>query len=72
MKITVNVGVQDLELIQTFLDSTKDATDGNSHGPLNLEKLVAMLLEDIALTRSRPGSWEGHNMLQVLRSHGYF
>jgi hypothetical protein len=41
------------------------------HGDLNLETLVAMLLEDVVLARRRPGSWEGANMTRVLRSHGY-
>jgi len=28
-------------------------------------------MEDVALTISRPGSWEGANMQQVLAAHGY-
>lgn len=45
--------------------------DCTSHGVLTLAGLAAMLLEDAALARRRPGSWEGANMLDVLRSHGY-
>ena len=43
----------------------------NSHGPLTVKKLAGMLLEDAGMVISRPGSWEGSNMVDVLRSHGY-
>ncbi len=43
----------------------------NSHGPLTVKKLAAMLLEDAGMVVSRPGSWEGGNMIEVLRCHGY-
>ena len=43
----------------------------NSHGPLTVKKLAAMLLEDAGMVINRPGSWEGSNMADVLRSHGY-
>jgi hypothetical protein len=36
-----------------------------------VKKLAAMLLEDAGMVISRPGSWEGSNMTDVLRSHGY-
>jgi hypothetical protein len=42
-----------------------------THGPLTVESLTTMLLEDVALAVRRPTSWEGHNMLQVLTGHGY-
>jgi hypothetical protein len=42
-----------------------------SHGPLDVSGLLTMLAEDVAMTNSRPGSWEGANMQQVLDSHGY-
>ena len=42
-----------------------------SHGPLTVEGLAAMLLEDAAMTVRRPGSWEGAGMARVLESHGY-
>lgn len=70
MKIIVNISEADAELIRQFLVTTKDAT-ACSHGPLDMQKLAAMLLQDVALSVSRPGSWEGSNMAQVLISHGY-
>jgi hypothetical protein len=30
-----------------------------------------MLAEDLGMVLTRPGSWEGTNMAQVLTSHGY-
>ena len=42
-----------------------------THGKLDVPKLLLMLAEDAAMTNTRPGSWEGANMLQVLDSHGY-
>ncbi len=43
----------------------------NSHGSLTVKKLAAMLLEDAGMAFTRPGSWEGANMIEVLRCHGY-
>ena len=43
----------------------------NSHGQLKVKKVAAMFLEDAGMVISRPGSWEGSNMADVLRSHGY-
>lgn len=42
-----------------------------THGKLDVPRLLAMLAEDVAMTNTRPGSWEGANMQQVLDSHGY-
>jgi len=42
-----------------------------THGKLDVPRLLAMLAEDAAMTNTRPGSWEGANMQQVLDSHGY-
>lgn len=42
-----------------------------SHGELDIPGLLMMLAQDAAMTVSRPGSWEGSNMQQVLDSHGY-
>ncbi len=53
-------------------NESHDARDGfTTHGKLSLERLLAMLVEDAALVMTRPGSWEGANMAQVLMSHGY-
>lgn len=70
MKIEIEISNQDAALIEEFLDDNQSG-EFNSHGPLDLFVLVEMLLEDVAMTVSRPGSWEGANMIQVLTSHGY-
>jgi hypothetical protein len=70
MKITVNISDADAELIRRFLATTRSVT-ASSHGPLDMQKLAAMLLEDVALMVRRPGSWEGANMGTVMQSHGY-
>lgn len=58
-------------LVQSCNDA-HDARDGfTTHGKLSPERLLAMLAEDAAMVMTRPGSWEGANMAQVLMSHGY-
>lgn len=70
MKITVTIPDADAALIRQFLDANRETT-ANTHGPLTMPKLTAMLLEDVALMVRRPGSWEGANMATVMQSHGY-
>lgn len=48
-----------------------DKQRATTHGKLDVPKLLLMLAEDAAMTNTRPGSWEGSNMQQVLDSHGY-
>ncbi len=42
-----------------------------THGALTASALLAILAEDAGMVISRPGSWEGANMKNVLDSHGY-
>ena len=70
MKVTVTISDADAELIRQFIAATRDVT-ASTHGPLDMPKLAALLLEDVALMVRRPGSWEGDNMAQVMSSHGY-
>jgi hypothetical protein len=51
--------------------SNKNRRGSTTHGKLDVAGLLAMLAEDAAMTNSRPGSWEGANMEQVLACHGY-
>lgn len=60
----------DWKLIEDFCRRTKGNEDC-SQGELTVTKLTNMLLQDVAYAIRRPGSWEGANMIQVLRSHGY-
>ncbi len=78
MKITLDSGevlelgisCDDVRLVERFIETTADA-DACTHGLLDMQTLVKMLLEDVALMMVRPGSWEGSNMEQVMSCHGY-
>lgn len=67
MKIRIEIDDADAALLEAVLVQTQDG-NANSHGPLNLKRLAEMLLEDVALAVRRPGSREGANMRQLLRS----
>ena len=51
---------------------TFEETDPWTREPLTPEELINILKEDVVLAVERPGSWEGSNMLNVLRCHGFF
>jgi hypothetical protein len=70
MKIEVEISDADVVLINRFFELANQS-DANTHGKLDFKTLAEMLLEDVALSVRRPGSWEGANMAQVLTSHGY-
>jgi hypothetical protein len=59
------------ELARTCTRADRASDGATTHGPLTVPALVAMLAEDAAMVISRPGSWEGANMANVLSSHGY-
>jgi hypothetical protein len=49
----------------------KQRDGATTHGPLDAKALLVMLAEDAAMVHSRPGSWEGANIGELLASHGY-
>ena len=59
------------ELAIRCTQSNKLREGFTSHGDLTPSTLLAMLAEDADMVNSRPGSWEGANLAQVLLSHGY-
>lgn len=59
------------ELATPCAESNKLREGFTSHGDLTPSKLLAMLAEDAGMLISRPRSWEGSNLAQVLLSHGY-
>ena len=62
----------DLVVVVANCNATHKASGGfTSHGELDVAGLLLMLAQDAAMTNSRPGSWEGSNMQQVLDAHGY-
>lgn len=59
------------ELAKRCSDVHGERDGFTSHGPLTPVTLMEMLAEDAGMVITRPGSWEGSNMAQVLVSHGY-
>jgi hypothetical protein len=43
----------------------------NTHGPMSWEKLVTMLLEEVAAAVKDDTTWQGGHMSLVLGEHGY-
>lgn len=70
MRITVVLKAGQQDVLDQLLAAC-NRSEFSSHGRLTLATLLEMLLEDAALVVTRPGSWEGANMAQVLQSHGY-
>lgn len=74
-QITIEVSAETAHLLAELAtrctEADQDRDGFTSHGPLTIDGLVAMLLEDAAMVVSRPGSWEGANMGRVFASHGY-
>jgi hypothetical protein len=69
MQITIDIPDDTARRIEEHIAGAK--SDFNSHGPLTLQRLMDMVAEDVGLSVTRPGSWEGSNMRTVLISHGY-
>lgn len=69
MKIAFDVPDAVAETLRMVVE--KCATEASTHGPLTLPEMFQMIAEDIALTETRPGSWEAVNMAHVFTSHGY-
>ena len=60
-----------LEVVAACNQAEINSQGATTHGKLDVPKLLLMLAEDAAMTNTRPSSWEGANMQQVLDSHGY-
>lgn len=74
MKVQIELEIADEAQaeVEAFIAATQNRADlFSTHGALDLATLLEMLLEDVALMVSRPGSWEGANMARVMASHGY-
>lgn len=66
-QIRVELSDREWMAIEQFLPGTANV-DGSD--PLTLKTLVELLLQDVAMTMTRPGSWEGSNMIRVFEGHG--
>lgn len=75
IKVTLDLRDDVYQNLLTVVKNCNLAHQGSdgatTHGELDVPRLLTMLAEDAAMTNSRPGSWEGVNMQQVLDSHGY-
>lgn len=70
MKFEVEIDPRIEAAIERFLRAAGNEPDG-THGPLTVEKLVMMLLEDVAAIGRWPTPWEASCMAEVLKAHGY-
>ncbi|CAA7619254.1 hypothetical protein [Magnetospirillum sp. UT-4] len=59
------------ELAALCTEADQESGSFTSHGPLTVESMLQMVIQDLAMVVSRPGSWEGANMARVFASHGY-
>jgi len=66
--LSIDYSAEDAAEIAKLLEKMKDPRTGE---PVTLNDVLETLVEDLALASWRPGSWEGHNMTQVLVSHGW-
>jgi hypothetical protein len=69
--MNVKIEKHQREFLKRYVASISPANGCCTHGPLNIERLIEMLLDDVQMTATRPGCWEAANMAQVLISHGY-
>lgn len=58
----------------TFAEAVRelDLRHPGTREPVSSRELIDILKEDVVQAAQRPGSWEGSNMLDVLRCHGFF
>jgi hypothetical protein len=49
----------------------KEPDGATAHGALTVERLLEMLAEGCGMVISRPGSWDGSGITNLLASHGY-
>jgi hypothetical protein len=68
-RFTVEIPEEEAQTLENWLSLTDE--DSGTHGTLDLGKLAAMLLEDVALVQTRLGCWEASKMYSLLESHGY-
>jgi hypothetical protein len=69
MQFTIDIPDETARRLDEHIAAAK--SDFSSHGQLTLQRLLDLVAEDVGLSVTRPGSWEGANMRDVLRGHGY-
>ena len=68
--LIVNLSDEDAAIIERALPLLNQHK-ATTHGDLDLDTLVALLLEDVVQAVRKPESWEGREMKSLLRAHGY-
>jgi hypothetical protein len=71
-KVTSEMSPETAALVNKFV--LRNATNTCcTHRPMTVEKLISMLLSDVAGAERDGGkTWEGCHMALVLREHGYW
>ena len=68
IKVTVELPAETAVLVNKFLLLNQRPP---GHGPMTVEKLVTMLLEDVAAAERDNTTWQGGHMALALSEHGY-
>jgi hypothetical protein len=69
IKVTVELPAEATALVNKFVAINQHSQ--NSHGPMTMDKLVTLLLEDVAAGVRDGDTWQGCHMMLVLTQHGY-
>ena len=67
--VTAEYDQETAAMLGKFVNLNQHTND--SHGPMTLEKLVTMLLEDVAAAVRDGDTWQGGHMALILSMHGY-
>jgi hypothetical protein len=71
VKFCGEISAEDAELVRKFIMFNKNRFQ-SSHGPMTAEKLVTLLLQDVAASIRDGDTWQGCQMALVLTQHGYW
>jgi len=69
IKVAIELPAETAALVNKFVVLNQHSQ--NSHGPMTVEKLVTMLLEDVAAAMKDNTTWQGGHIALVLSEHGY-
>lgn len=69
LTFTAELDADTAALIDKFVALNQHTS--NTHGPMTADKLVKMLLEDVAAAVRDGNSWQGAHMSLVMSEHGY-
>jgi hypothetical protein len=67
--LSVTLPADTAALVQEFISHNQHSN--NSHGPMTLETLVRLWLEDVSAAVRDADTWQGAHAALVLSCHGY-